>query len=90
MNGLEIILTNHARDNNIMVVTVMVVRGEGMEIRYDEDVDAAIIILSDKKLAYETEVENIVIGLSDDLEPIWLEILDFAKDFLPKLNKIAK
>lgn len=61
-----------------------------MEIRYDEDVDAAIIILSDKKLAYETEVENIVIGLSDDLEPIWLEILDFAKDFLPKLNKIAK
>lgn len=27
MNGLEIILTNHARDNNIMVVTVMVVRG---------------------------------------------------------------
>ena len=61
-----------------------------MEIRYDEDVDAAIIILTDKKLAYESEVENIVIGFSNDHEPIWLEILDFTKDFLPKLNKIAK
>jgi len=44
----------------------------------------------DKKLAYESEVENIVIGFSEDQEPIWLEILDVTKDFLPKLNKIKK
>ena len=63
-----------------------------MEIRYDEDVDVAMIILSDKKLAYESEVENIVIGFSEDHEPIWLEILDVTRDFLPKLykNKIIK
>ena len=54
------------------------------------DVDAAMIILSDEKLAYESEVENIVIGFSEDHEPIWLEILDVAKDFLPKLEEIIK
>lgn len=53
-----------------------------MKIRYDKDVDAMMIILSDKKLAYESEVENIVIGFSKDNEPIWLEILDVTKDFL--------
>ncbi len=61
-----------------------------MKIRYDKDVDAMMIILSDKKLAYESEVENIVIGFSKDNEPIWLEILDVTRDFLPKLNKITK
>ncbi len=61
-----------------------------MKIRYDKDVDATMIILSDKKLAYESEVKNIVIGFSKDNEPIWLEILDVTKDFLPKLNKITK
>lgn len=54
-----------------------------MEIRYDEDMDAAMIILSNKKLAYESEVENIVIGFSDDHEPIWLEILDFTHQRFP-------
>lgn len=61
-----------------------------MKIRYDKDVDAMMIILSDKKLAYESEVENIVVGFSEDNEPIWLEILDVTRDFLPKLNKITK
>ncbi len=59
-------------------------------IRYDKDVDAVMMILSDKKLGYESEVENIVIGFSKDNEPIWLEILGVTKDFLPKLNKITK
>ncbi|MBC8521982.1 MAG: hypothetical protein H8D26_08370 [Methanomicrobia archaeon] len=49
-----------------------------------------MMILSDKKLGYESEVENIVIGFSKDNEPIWLEILGVTKDFLPKLNKITK
>lgn len=49
-----------------------------MEIRYDEDVDIVMIILSDKKLAYESEVENIVIGFSEDHEPIWLEMNEIS------------
>lgn len=60
------------------------------KIRYDRDVDIAMIILSNKKLAYETEINNIIVGFSKDNQPIWLEILGVAKDFLPALNKIAK
>ena len=103
MNRSEIILTNHARFNrfsahkNLNDLTLRVIYEErddiitaDMEIRYDEEVDIAMLILSDKKLTYESEVENIVIGFSKDHEPIWLEILDVTKDFLPKLNKIKK
>jgi uncharacterized protein YuzE len=65
--------------------------GEGdMKVRYDKDVDAMIIILSAKKLAYESEAENVIIGFSEDNEPIWVEILDFAKELLPKLPGIVK
>jgi len=45
-----------------------------------------IVAVYSKKLAYESEVENIVVGFSEDNEPIWLEILDVPKDSLPKLN----
>lgn len=54
------------------------------KIRYDKDVDAAVLILSDKKLAYETEIDNIIVGFSEDNQPIWLEILDVTKYFLPE------
>jgi len=61
-----------------------------MKVRYDKDVDAMLIILSTKKLAYESEAENVIIGFSEDNEPIWVEILDFAKELLPKLPSIVK
>ncbi len=61
-----------------------------MKVRYDKDVDAMMIILSTKKLAYESEAENVIIGFSEDNEPIWVEILDFAKELLPKLPRIVK
>jgi len=61
-----------------------------MKVRYDKDVDAMMIILSTKKLAYESEAENVIIGFSEDNEPIWVEILDFAKELLPKLPSIVK
>jgi uncharacterized protein YuzE len=61
-----------------------------MKVEYDKDVDAMIIILSAKKLAYESEAENVIIGFSEDNEPIWVEILDFAKELLPKLPGIVK
>jgi uncharacterized protein YuzE len=61
-----------------------------MKVRYDKDVDALMIILSAKKLAYESEAENVIIGFSEDNEPIWVEILDFAKELLPKLPCIVK
>ena len=48
------------------------------EIRYDKDVDIAMVILSDKKLAYETEMDDVIVGFSEDNEPIWLEILNVS------------
>jgi len=60
------------------------------KMRYDKDVDIAMLILSDKKLAYEAEINNIIVGFSEDNQPIWLEILNVTKDFLPALNKITK
>ena len=60
------------------------------KMRYDKDVDIAMLILSDKKLAYETEINNIIVGFSEDNQPVWLEILGVTKQFLPALNKIAK
>ncbi len=61
------------------------------EIRYDKDVDALIIIFSDKRIAYEEEVDDIIVGFSENREPVWLEILDVSKSFLPKvLKKISE
>ena len=59
-------------------------------IRYDRDVDIAMIILSDKKLAYEAEMDDVIVGFSEDNEPIWLEILDVSSGFLPRLVDAVK
>ena len=59
-------------------------------IRYDTDVDIAMIILSDKKLAYETEMDDVIVGFSEDNEPIWLEILGVSSGFLPRLSDVVK
>jgi len=60
------------------------------EIRYDKDVDIAMVILSDKKLAYETEMDDVIVGFSEDNEPIWLEILNVSSGFLPRLNRVVE
>ncbi len=60
------------------------------KIRYDKDVDIAMIVLSNKKLAYESEINDIIVGFSKDNQPIWLEIMGVTKDFLPALNKVAE
>lgn len=60
------------------------------KIRYDRDVDIAMIILSDKKLAYETEMDDVIVGFSEDNEPIWLEILNVGSGFLPRLTDAVK
>ncbi|OEU63824.1 MAG: hypothetical protein BA870_03715 [Desulfuromonadales bacterium C00003094] len=60
------------------------------KIRYDKDVDIATVILSDKKLAYETELDDVIVGFSEDNEPIWLEILNVSSGFLPQLNRMVK
>jgi len=59
-------------------------------IRYDTAVDIAMVILSDKKLAYETEMDDVIVGFSEDNEPIWLEILDVSSGFLPRLADAVK
>ena len=59
-------------------------------IRYDTDVDLAMIILHDKKLAYETEMNDVIVGFSEDNEPIWLEILNVSSGFLPRLADAVK
>ena len=59
-------------------------------IRYDVDVDIAMIIVSDKKLAYEAEIDDVIVGFSEDNEPIWLEILDVSSGFLPRLSDVVK
>ncbi|MFA4956790.1 MAG: DUF2283 domain-containing protein [Candidatus Methanoperedens sp.] len=61
------------------------------KITYDKDADALIIIVSDKKLGYEEEIDDFIVGFSEDNEPIWLEILDVSKRFIPDImNKIAQ
>jgi len=60
------------------------------EIRYDKDVDIAMVVLSDKKLAYETEMDDVIVGFSEDNEPIWLEILNVGSGFLPRLDRVVK
>ena len=60
------------------------------KIRYDKDVDIAMVILSDKKLAYETEMDDVIVGFSEDNEPIWLEILNVRSGFLPGLNRVVE
>ncbi len=61
------------------------------KILYDKDADALMIIVSDKKLGYEEEIDDLIVGFSDDNEPIWLEILDISKRFLPDImSKIAE
>jgi uncharacterized protein YuzE len=61
------------------------------KITYDKDADALIIIVSDKKLGYEEEIDDFIVGFSEDNEPIWLEILDVSKRFIPDImNKISE
>ena len=50
----------------------------------------AMVIRSDKKLAYETEMDDAIVGFSEDDEPIWLEILNVSSGFLPRLNRMVK
>ena len=49
-----------------------------------------MVILSDKKLAYETEMDDVIVGFSEDNEPIWLEIINVNSGFLPRLNRVVK
>jgi len=42
-----------------------------------------MVVLPDKKLAYETEMDDVIVGFSEDNEPIWLEILNVGSGFLP-------
>ena len=61
------------------------------KILYDKDADALMVIVSNKKLEYEEEVGDLIVGFSKDNEPIWIEILDFRKKFLPEvINKIVE
>lgn len=52
--------------------------------------DIATVILSDKKLAYETGMDDMIVGFSEDSEPIWLEILNVDSGFLPRLERAVK
>ena len=61
--------------------------GQGMrKISYSKDVDALLIELSDKEIAYAEEEGQMIIHFSKEGEPVLLEILD-AKDFL--LNSLS-
>ena len=61
------------------------------KIRYDKEVDAIIIVFSDEKLAYEEEVGDIIVGFSEKKEPVWIEILEASKNFIPEiLQKISE
>lgn len=60
------------------------------KIKYSKDVDVLLIELSDKKIDYAEEEEQIIIHFSKDGEPVLLEILD-AKDFvLNSLSSVIK
>jgi len=49
-----------------------------------------MVVLPDKKLAYETEMDDVIVGFSEDNEPIWLEILNVGSGFLPRLDRVVK
>jgi hypothetical protein len=35
-------------------------------------------------------MDDVIVGFSEDNEPIWLEILNVSGGFLPRLNHIVK
>ena len=49
-----------------------------------------MVVLSDKKLAYETEMDDVIVGFSEDNEPTWLEILNVGSGFLTRLDRVVK
>ena len=56
------------------------------KIKYNRDVDALLVELSDKPIDYAEEEGQMIIHFSKDGEPVLLEILD-AKDFI--LNSLS-
>lgn len=50
-----------------------------MRVRYDREMDIAMIELSFKKIDHAQESSNIIIHFSKDDEPVLLEILDASK-----------
>jgi uncharacterized protein YuzE len=60
------------------------------KIKYNRDVDALLVELSDKPIDYAEEQGQMIIHFSKDGEPVLLEILD-AKDFiLNSLSSVVK
>lgn len=62
-----------------------------IRIIYEEREDIIVVTLSDKKLWYEEEIDDLIVGFSEDNEPVWLEILDVNKRFIPEImSKISE
>jgi uncharacterized protein YuzE len=60
------------------------------KIKYNRDVDALLVELSDKPIDYAEEQGQMIIHFSKDGEPVLIEILD-AKDFiLNSLSSVVK
>ena len=44
-----------------------------------------------RRIIYEEEIDDLIVGFSEDNEPVWLEILDVSKRFIPEiLSKISR
>ena len=60
------------------------------KIRYSKDVDAVLVALSDKPIAYAEDEGQFIVHFSADDEPVLLEIFD-AKNFsLQMIESVLK
>lgn len=59
------------------------------KITYSPDADILLIKLSDKKLDHAEEAGQFIIHLSEDGEPVQLEILDAQEFFVDSLAAIV-
>lgn len=57
-----------------------------MKVRYDKNEDVLIIQLAKKKIDDAYEKDNMIVHVTQDREPVLLEIFDATK-FLMDLNK---
>ncbi len=59
-----------------------------MRIKYNREDDVLIIEISDEKIDYAEEVDNMIIHFSKEGKPVLIEILD-ASEFLTEILRAS-
>lgn len=61
-----------------------------MKVHYDKDEDILMLILSQKKIDDSYETENSIVSISEEGEPVMLEIFGAMKFFAAESKALPK